>query len=307
MPKLTVAIPTYNRREFLGNCLTSLQNQTFRDFEVVVFDNKSTNYDVKDFLEGFKGIPITLVQNEKNLGGLGNFQKIFATKFNTELVIVFHDDNTMHPKLLEREVRVLDEHPEAVWVGTGLQFAEANEDLFKFVPLPEKPDLIFCDRAQLTRLVLKNFHLSFDTAMYRTVNLRDIGPYAVKFINWLDRPYLIDLIGSGRAAILKEPLVNYRQHAGQISKDDVSTDLNNMMAFVSYYRDNLPKPLSQGDAKLFKQWATNNSLLSAANFSKNLDGYFKLLKMFKDKGFFSIAYITPRSLWYFFNSVKKLL
>ena len=43
MPFFTVFIPTYNRAYTLNRCLDSLINQSFKDFEVVVVDDGSTD------------------------------------------------------------------------------------------------------------------------------------------------------------------------------------------------------------------------------------------------------------------------
>lgn len=46
-PKISVVVPAYNEEKYLPACLASLQKQTFRDFEVIVVDNNSTDNTVK--------------------------------------------------------------------------------------------------------------------------------------------------------------------------------------------------------------------------------------------------------------------
>ena len=43
LPKFSVIIPTYNRDHFLEVALSSVLNQTYRDFEVIVIDDGSTD------------------------------------------------------------------------------------------------------------------------------------------------------------------------------------------------------------------------------------------------------------------------
>jgi cellulose synthase/poly-beta-1,6-N-acetylglucosamine synthase-like glycosyltransferase len=43
MPAVSVIVPTFNEEKFLRNCLLSLKKQDFKDFEIIVVDNNSTD------------------------------------------------------------------------------------------------------------------------------------------------------------------------------------------------------------------------------------------------------------------------
>ena len=107
MSLLTIAIPTYNRENYLRDCLKSILVQTFTDFEIIIFDNHS-DYNIVSLIDEFNDSRITLSQNETNIGNVGNFNKIFNFKYDSKYLIVFHDDDTMHPKLLQKEIDVLE-------------------------------------------------------------------------------------------------------------------------------------------------------------------------------------------------------
>ncbi|MEI6132127.1 MAG: glycosyltransferase family 2 protein [Bacillota bacterium] len=68
-PKISVIIPVYNTENYLANCLESLINQTFTDFEVLMVDDKSSDNSV-EICRGFekKDDRFKLVLHEKNLG-----------------------------------------------------------------------------------------------------------------------------------------------------------------------------------------------------------------------------------------------
>ena len=54
MPKVSVIIINYNGKELTANCLTALEGQSFKDFEVVLVDNGSSDNslnEVQEFLE----------------------------------------------------------------------------------------------------------------------------------------------------------------------------------------------------------------------------------------------------------------
>ena len=72
-PAISVIIPVYNAANFLGDCLDSVLNQTFQDFEVIVVDDCSTDNSVEvvgNFAKKFGG-RLKLLSTEKNSGGGG--------------------------------------------------------------------------------------------------------------------------------------------------------------------------------------------------------------------------------------------
>ena len=69
-PAVSVVVPVFNAEKYFAECLDSLLNQTFQDFEVVVVDDCSTDSSVEiaeSFLEKFGG-RLTIYDNEKNSG-----------------------------------------------------------------------------------------------------------------------------------------------------------------------------------------------------------------------------------------------
>jgi glycosyltransferase involved in cell wall biosynthesis len=68
-PTISVIIPTYNREKSLKRCLRSLENQTFKDFEVIICDDGSTD-NTKKIVNYFKSsLNIKYIFLYKNSGG----------------------------------------------------------------------------------------------------------------------------------------------------------------------------------------------------------------------------------------------
>ena len=42
MPKFSIIVPVYNVEEYINDCLKSIFNQSFKDFEVIVYRNYNT-------------------------------------------------------------------------------------------------------------------------------------------------------------------------------------------------------------------------------------------------------------------------
>ncbi len=67
MPRVSIVIPTYNRAHLLGRALTSLQRQTFEDWEAVVVDDGSTDSTL-EVIGNYPDSRIRLFRHDRNRG-----------------------------------------------------------------------------------------------------------------------------------------------------------------------------------------------------------------------------------------------
>ncbi len=108
-PKVTVIVINWNGREFLSTCLKSLNNQTWKDFEILLVDNGSTDGSPEFVAENFPRIKvIKLKQNQ----GFCKASNIGIALANGEYIVLLNNDTEVAPHWLEELVKALDEHPE---------------------------------------------------------------------------------------------------------------------------------------------------------------------------------------------------
>jgi GT2 family glycosyltransferase len=110
-PLVSVVVPNLNGKAFVGDCLASLERQSFRDFEVILVDNGSTDGSVKYVTDEFPWLE-KIIQNPSNLG--------FAKACNQgieasggEYVALLNNDTETDPSWLSELVRVACENPGA--------------------------------------------------------------------------------------------------------------------------------------------------------------------------------------------------
>ena len=60
---LTIALTTYNRPNYLSKAIKSVLNQTFKDFDLIILDNGSSQ-DTRHVVDTFKDSRIKYVRNE---------------------------------------------------------------------------------------------------------------------------------------------------------------------------------------------------------------------------------------------------
>jgi len=107
--KVTVIIPTHNRAEFLRTAILSALNQTFRDIEIIVADDKSTDH-TQEVVKSFKDKRIRYIANKSNRGPSATRNSaILASK--GEYIAFLDDDDEWVPEKLQKQVKLLDESP----------------------------------------------------------------------------------------------------------------------------------------------------------------------------------------------------
>ncbi len=95
---ISVVVLNYNGKRYLDDCLSSLAAQTFRDLEVIVVDNASTDGSVEHIESNFSWV--RLVINKENLGFAGGTNSgIRAAK--GEFILTFNNDARADSRLLE--------------------------------------------------------------------------------------------------------------------------------------------------------------------------------------------------------------
>jgi GT2 family glycosyltransferase len=109
MPRVSVVIPTWNGRDMLLHALGALDRQDYRDFEVVVVDNASTDGTVAAVQE--KHPAVRLIVLPTNVGfAAGVNAGIVAS--GSELVVLLNNDTEVEPGWLSALVDAFDRHPE---------------------------------------------------------------------------------------------------------------------------------------------------------------------------------------------------
>jgi glycosyltransferase involved in cell wall biosynthesis len=132
MPKLSIGIPVFNGQEFLPGLLDGLLAQTFRDFEILICDNASTDRTQQICCEyERRDSRIHYIRNQRNLGAVANFNRVFELSTAPLFKWAAHDD-LHHETYLETCVRLLDENPDVVLAHTDTAFIDGKSEILPF-------------------------------------------------------------------------------------------------------------------------------------------------------------------------------
>lgn len=109
MPKVSVLMPCFNGVKYILKAIDSVLSQSFRDFELLIFDDQSTD-GTFEIVSGLEDSRIKVFRNASNLGLVGNWNKAIEMSSGEYIHFLFQDDILL-PGALESEVAALDANP----------------------------------------------------------------------------------------------------------------------------------------------------------------------------------------------------
>ncbi len=113
-PKISVVIPAYNEEQYIHRVLSSLQRQTFKDFEVIVVDNNCKDNTAK-IAKSFGA----RVVKETTQGMIPARERGFQ-EARAEIILRTDADTVVPPDWVERIYNAFSTHPDVVAVGGNL-------------------------------------------------------------------------------------------------------------------------------------------------------------------------------------------
>ena len=177
-PRITVGIPTFNRADkWLGDAIRSVLAPTMPEFQLIVSDNASDD-NTEEFVRSFGDERIRYSRSERNVGNVGNYNRIIDLA-DSEFVVLLADDDLLYPAYLEAALKLMDRFDTAGLVHTAVNLIDQDSKVVRCArPLKSRAPLQLERRdAALERLMVSHWPLSFSSVMYRTTALASAGAF----------------------------------------------------------------------------------------------------------------------------------
>ncbi len=206
VPRLSVLMSVYNGRQYLGECVESILNQVFRDFEFIIVDDGSTD-DSWEILSHYaeQDERIVLLRNQPNMGVVRALNKGLEHA-QTQIIARQDADDVSHPERLKRQIDYLDQHPDYGLVAVvpmlvGLDGAPLNRSHYTTTT-----------NEDIQKLLLDHMCLCGPTIMMRRTCLEQAGFYFAEGLDASeDYDICLRLAEVTRLASLEGYLYKYRQ------------------------------------------------------------------------------------------------
>lgn len=193
----------------MKECVSSIISQTYRDFNLVVLDNCSTDGTLK-WLYSLKDNRIVIYESEKSLSIEDNWRKIISVPKNEYITLIGHDD-LLEPYYLDTMNQLIQKHPSASLYQTHFQYIdEAGLLLRNCKPMDE----IQYAHEFLACFMCETINSTGTGYMMRSKDYESVGGMDCNFDNLIFADYAlwIDLALKNYKATSVEIAFKYRIH-----------------------------------------------------------------------------------------------
>lgn len=269
---ISVIVAMYNVESYIDRCLSSLANQTFENFEIIVVNDGSTDGS-GETANSFANIYENVTVYNKTNGGLSSTRNYGLTKAKGQYVLFIDGDDFVEPTFLEKMYKQMVEKNLDVVISKFIFYYEQSKKSIETPYELDENQLLNSEQAlndffigkitghvwnKLIKkdILLKN-HLSFKEGIFY-----EDAPFTIKLLLICDR------IG-----FVNEGLYYYVQREGAITKQTTIKHLNDHLYIFECIAKNVPTEFlvrSNENYQVFKteQLFYNRTLMSRLDKEK---------------------------------------
>lgn len=211
--EVSVIIPTYNRATLLARAIRSVLNQTFKNFELIIVDDGSTDNTksaVKDFQKVDARVKYVWQKNSGTPAAALNTGIKYA---KGKYVASLDDDDEWLPQKLEKQIMIFknSNKPNLGIVGCGAFIIRNNQTkLYKF---PKTENI-------LKSLLDRSVFLSCSSVVIKNDVFAKVGPFDENLKLFFARDMWLKICREYDFDFVDEPLYKYYIHGGNLSRKD---------------------------------------------------------------------------------------
>jgi glycosyltransferase involved in cell wall biosynthesis len=303
-PKISAVMIVHNGEGFISETLQSILNQSFRDFELVILDDGSTD-DTAKIISNYKTKDSRIVYHKNpTKRGLSFSRNKVITEARASLIAVTDSDDVNHPDRFKIQYEFLKSHGDISIVGSALTLINQDNIAFEQWKYPENNDEIIqglknsCAVANPTCMFYKEVFTAIDGYDANLTICEDwdfflrAARQQYKFHN-LNTPLIYYRIHRNNISKnkLEHTIVYSMYSVGKISKEEAGFDIDNLV----YKHPELKKQVVQKIIQFYVFWIETYFKIGYKELSKELfqfanSKFFKLFPI-KDKIKFTGVYI----------------
>jgi glycosyltransferase involved in cell wall biosynthesis len=215
---ISVVIPLYRGEDLLGEAIRSVMDQTFRDFEIVLVDNNALPRTKEVAEEWALRFPDRIRILHEPVQGVCSARNKGIMESKGKYIALFDEDDIMMPQKLEKQLAILEKHPEIALVTSYVDYV--SHDGKKILSTHVKTyDQVMANRikaifqSEARKRDLASFHLTYPSTYFFSRELaQKAGMFNVRFDPGLfeDTEFSTRMFSHGDFIQIPESLALYR-------------------------------------------------------------------------------------------------
>jgi glycosyltransferase involved in cell wall biosynthesis len=137
-------MPAYNVSRYIGDAIESVRRQTSADWELLIVDDGSTD-DTLEIATRYRDLDARITVTSQANGGISAARNMALANATGAVIAILDSDDMWLPEFLEKQLRVLHQHPEIDIVTGNAWFVGGRRDGQLARPYPDRrpaPDLL---------------------------------------------------------------------------------------------------------------------------------------------------------------------
>lgn len=229
--KVSIIIPTYNRRALIGETIQSVIQQSFQDWEIIVVDDGSED-DTAQVVSAFGDDRISYVKI-KHCGIFGKVRNRGLEQAKSEYIAFLDSDDLWLDNKLSAQLGLLSQNPEASFVFSNVSFFGSN-----FHQSPPNFENLYVGNVLVPVLGEKRFVFYPSTLLFRRDVLLKTGMMNETLAYTTDMDFFFRICQHHQGIFTNERLVQIRKHSENTTRA-VSAEIldENIFLVDKLYRD----------------------------------------------------------------------
>jgi len=219
MKKVSVVIPAYNKADLTVKVVESVLNQTYKDIEIIVVDDGSSDNTAK-LLEAYAG---RIKYLYKENGGACSARNIGIKLATGEYIGLLDCDDLYLPQKIELSVEFLEKHPDFGFVHSAAYFIDDQDNVLRTFSHRKSRRM----GPRVKDLLLRDF-ICNSTVVVRKLCFEKVGFFDEEIFTPGDWDMWLRLAGNYKAGYINKPLVSYRvsssynfNHIEQVKREEL--------------------------------------------------------------------------------------
>jgi glycosyltransferase involved in cell wall biosynthesis len=272
-PYVSVVVPAYKTRHTIAETLDSILAQTFKDYEIIVVEDGSPD-DVAEFVERTYGNKVTLIRQENR--GLAGARNTGLGVARGTYVAFLDSDDAWLPEKLERQVKLIQQHPEADVFYSNCYFWQDGEKAGEWRDIHSQSSGYIIER-----LINRDVMLPVLTALIKKASIDAVGGFDTSLRQVEDYDLWLRM-GLGGACFVADPhpTALYRINPEGLSQNRLLMAETQLVVYRKQQTEDptLQKALGR-QIKIFRTEVLHQKRLLAAQNDDNLQASLLTLQM----------------------------